>query len=121
MASDTRRLPLVGALWLLLIGHAPAIAHADLERTDPPAGGTVRAAPSEVTVSLTQKLEPAFSTITVRNAAGQRVDTGATRVSGNLMRVPLKPIGPGTYRVNWRVLSVDTHRTQGSFTFHVRE
>jgi copper resistance protein C len=35
------------------------------------------------------------------------------------MRVGLKPLSPGTYRVRWHVLSVDTHRTEGSFTFHV--
>jgi methionine-rich copper-binding protein CopC len=26
---------------------------------------------------------------------------------------------PGTYKVNWRVLSVDTHRTEGNFTFRI--
>ncbi|HJS62184.1 MAG TPA: copper resistance protein CopC, partial [Pseudolabrys sp.] len=26
---------------------------------------------------------------------------------------------PGTYKVFWRVLSVDTHRAQGDFTFRV--
>jgi len=35
------------------------------------------------------------------------------------MQVPLKAIGAGTYRVNWRALSVDTHRTQGNFSFKV--
>jgi copper resistance protein C len=35
------------------------------------------------------------------------------------MRVGLKSIGPGSYKVNWHALSVDTHTTQGSFTFHV--
>jgi hypothetical protein len=35
------------------------------------------------------------------------------------LRVALKPLPPGTYKVIWRVLSVDTHRTQGEFTFSV--
>ncbi len=35
------------------------------------------------------------------------------------LRVPLKALSPGTYKVIWRVLSVDTHRTQGDFTFRV--
>ncbi len=35
------------------------------------------------------------------------------------LRVALKPLPPGTYKVIWRVLSVDTHRTQGDFTFSV--
>ena len=49
----------------------------------------------------------------------QRVDTGKARVSGNQMSVSLRAGGPGTYRVNWRVLSVDTHSTDGNFTFQV--
>ena len=35
------------------------------------------------------------------------------------MRVSLKSLSPGTYRVRWHVLSVDTHKTEGSFTFTV--
>jgi hypothetical protein len=35
------------------------------------------------------------------------------------MRVGLKPLGPGSYKVHWRALSVDTHTTQGTFSFHV--
>jgi copper resistance protein C len=62
---------------------------------------------------------PAFSCITVTNAAGQRVDTGKTPVSGNQMSVSLRSGGGGTYRVTWRVLSVDTHTIDGSFTFQV--
>ena len=114
------RLHVIAAL-LLLFGTATAFAHAELERAEPQAGSTVRGAPSEVAIWFSQKLEPAFSSITVRNAAGQRIDVGKTRVSGNVMRASLKAIGAGRYQVNWRVLSVDTHRTQGSFSFQVAE
>jgi methionine-rich copper-binding protein CopC len=37
------------------------------------------------------------------------------------MHVSLKPLRPGTYKVSWRVLSVDTHTTEGTFTFRVGE
>jgi methionine-rich copper-binding protein CopC len=37
------------------------------------------------------------------------------------VQVPLNPLGPGTYRVKWRVLSVDTHVTEGDFTFRVTD
>ena len=90
-----------------------------LDRAEPRVGNTVATAPREVTLWFTQKLEAAFSTITVTNAAGQRVDTGKTRVSGNQMSVSLRSGGAGTYRVTWRVLSVDAHTTDGSFTFQV--
>ena len=104
---------------LLLLVTGEASAHAFLDHAEPRVGNTVATAPREVTLWFTQKLEPAFSSITVTNSAGQRVDAGKTRVSGNQMSVSLRSGGAGTYRVNWRVLSVDTHRTDGSFTFRV--
>jgi copper resistance protein C len=103
-------------LWLVT---GEASAHALLDHAEPRVGNTVATAPREVTLWFTQKLEPAFSSIAVTNSAGQRVDTGKTRVSGNQMSVSLRSGGTGTYRVNWRVLSVDTHTTDGSFTFRV--
>jgi methionine-rich copper-binding protein CopC len=104
---------------LLLLTTGAVNAHAMLDHSDPRVGNKVASLPSEVTLTFTQKLEPAFSSITVTNAAGQRVDSGKARVSGNQMSVSLKGGGAGTYRVNWHVLSVDTHRTDGSFSFQV--
>src|SRR6202162_1863270 len=104
---------------LLLLVTGEASAHAFLDHAEPRVGNKVATAPREVTLWFTQKLEPAFSSMTVTNAAGQRVDTGKTRVSGNQMSVSLRSGGAGTYRVNWRVLSVDTHTTDGNFTFQV--
>jgi methionine-rich copper-binding protein CopC len=114
-----RRTALVVILPLLLFGGREAIAHASLDHASPLVGSTVASAPSEVTLWFTQNLEAKFSSITVTNASGQRVDSGSTSVSGNVMRVSVRTSGPGTYRVNWRVLSVDTHTTQGSFSFRV--
>lgn len=37
----------------------------------------------------------------------------------NTMRIGLKSLPQGTYRVRWHVLSVDTHKTEGNFTFRV--
>ena len=105
-------------LLLLLVG-GQAAAHAMLERAEPRVGNTVAMAPRDVTLWFTQKLEAAFSTISVTDPAGQRIDTGKARVSGNQMSIVIRAGGAGTYRVNWQVLSVDTHRTDGSFTFQV--
>ena len=115
-----RRTTFVGLIpLLLLLVTVEASAHALLDHAEPRVGNKVNAAPREVTLWFTQKLEPAFSTITVTNAAGQRVDTGKTRVSGNQMAISLRAGGAGTYHVTWRVLSVDTHTTDGNFTFQV--
>ena len=115
-----RRISLAGLIpLLLLLATAEASAHAMLDRAEPRVGNTVAAPPTEVTLWFTQKLEPAFSTVTVTNAAGQRVDNGKVRVSGSQISVSLRPGGSGTYHVTWHVLSVDAHPTDGSFTFQV--
>ncbi len=103
----------------LLLGSAAAEAHAHLDRADPRVGSTVGTAPREVSLSFTQKIEPAFSTVEVTDAAGQRVDEGRPSIDGKVMRVPLRDIPPGTYRVKWHVLSLDTHTSEGAFSFQV--
>ena len=104
---------------MLLLATGSAQAHAFLDHAEPRVGNKLASPPHEVTLWFTQKLEPAFSTVTVTNAAGQRIDNGKARVSGNQMSVPLRAGGTGTYHVNWHVLSVDTHTTEGNFTFQV--
>jgi len=96
-----------------------AHAHAFLDHASPLVGGSVATAPREVTLWFTQSLEPAFSRAEVTDASGARVDQGKAQISGSTMHVGLRPLAAGTYRVHWHVLSVDTHTTQGSFTFHV--
>jgi hypothetical protein len=104
---------------MTLLAANDASAHAFLDHADPRVGNKVATPPHEVTLFFTQKLEPAFSKVSVTNAAGQRIDTGKPRISGNQMSVALRPGGTGTYHVTWHVLSVDTHTTDGNFTFEV--
>jgi methionine-rich copper-binding protein CopC len=106
---------------LLLIALAPvaAQAHAFLDHASPLVGSTVPAAPHEVVLTFTQNLEAAFSTAQVTDSSGARVDQGKAQVSGNSMTVGLKSLGPGSYKVHWHALSVDTHTTEGAFTFTV--
>ena len=106
------------SLFLLSIGASAALAHAFLDHASPSVGSTVGAAPHEVSLTFTQNLEGAFSTIQV-TGPNARVDQNKPQVSGNTMRVGIRASGVGTYHVHWRALSVDTHTTQGSFAFHV--
>jgi copper resistance protein C len=95
-----------------------ALAHAFLDHANPRVGSTVAAAPHELTLWFTQKLEPAFSSVEVMGPNGSSIG-GKAQVSGNTMRVGIKAAGPGSYHVHWQALSVDTHKTQGSFSFTV--
>jgi methionine-rich copper-binding protein CopC len=98
-----------------------AAAHAHLAKASPKPGSTVAPAPKRVVLSFTEKLEPKFSSVEVRDSKGASVEAGKAQAGADRtqLQVPLKPLRPGTYTVNWRVLSVDTHRTKGSFTFSV--
>jgi len=61
-----------------------------------------------------------FSGVSVTDMSGHGVEGGAAQVRGNTMIVLLRPLAPGNYRVTWRAVSVDTHRTEGAYSFTVR-
>jgi hypothetical protein len=106
------------------VGAAPsAWTHAFLDHASPAVGSSVPASPPAVTLWFTQDLEPAFSGVTVTNEAGQQVDLGNAQIAqGSLdeLQIGLKPLTPGTYLVSWHVVSVDTHPTEGTFTFEIK-
>ena len=106
----------------LLFTATNAWAHAFLDHARPAVGSTVPSSPAEVRLWFTQELEPAFSTARVEDAAGKRVDNKDGAIDAGdptLLRVTLPKLEPGRYRVTWRVLSTDTHVTEGDFTFDV--
>jgi copper resistance protein C len=112
---------IITTIALLFAATGGAFAHAMLDHAAPKIGSTVSPAPKEVVLWFTEKLEPAFSSIKVQNEQGAAVTAGKATIGtgGTQLRVPLKTLPPGTYKVMWQVLSVDTHRTQGDFTFSV--
>jgi methionine-rich copper-binding protein CopC len=109
-------------LALASIAASPALAHAFLDHSLPPVGSSLPKAPTSVTIWFTQELEPAFSTVEVTDQSGNRVDAGDAQVDpkdASILHATLKPLPPGTYKVAWRVVSVDTHPTDGTFYFRV--
>jgi methionine-rich copper-binding protein CopC len=111
---------------LLLAMGFPAVAafaHAFLDHAVPAVGSTVTTAPKEVQIFYTQAIEPAFSAATLSGSDGQTIATGpATIDPQNPMELVLKlpPLAPGHYKVKWHVVSVDTHRTEGAFSFDIQ-
>ena len=101
-----------------------AFAHAHLVRATPAEGGTVKTAPSEVTLKFNERLEPSFSSAIIRDAAGKQVDKADAHVDKSdrtVVRVSLPPLEPGVYTVKWHAMSSDTHKVNGNFTFKVGE
>ena len=101
---------------------AGAHAHAFLDHAVPAVGSIVHGSPGEVKSWFTQELEPAFSSLRVVDQKGAQVDRRNNSVDPNdrtLIKVSLPNLPPGKYTVFWHALSVDTHTTEGSFTFEV--
>jgi hypothetical protein len=97
-----------------------AFAHAHLQSAIPAAGSTVTAAPADLACNFTEALEQKFSQLEVQDASGKRVDAGdmhLTPGNGKQMLVGLPKLGAGVYTVLWHATSVDTHKTEGRFTF----
>src|SRR5207237_10377087 len=107
--------------WMSTPGFArPALPHAMLLHANPGAGSRLAGAPGQIELSFSQELEPAFCAIQTVDANGQDVDAAPATVDGAHLRALLKPLGPGVYRVRWHAVSVDTHRTEGAYSFTVK-
>jgi methionine-rich copper-binding protein CopC len=107
----------------LLIAPAAVRAHAFLDHADPAVGSTVPAPPTVIHLWFTQELEPAFSWVTVTDRSGASVNDGAATIdprNKSELTVKLKPLSAAMYTVKWHVLSVDTHTTEGDFTFQIK-
>ena len=111
-------LPLAFGAMLAL--SSAASAHAFLKSATPAVGSTVTTAPTEVAIDFTEGVEPHFSRIEVQDAAGKQVDTGKLQADGPArLSVGLRKLAPGTYTVTWHAVAVDTHHTEGKFSFTV--
>ena len=117
-----RPLFFVGAAAIVAMATA-ASAHTHLTGSDPAANATV-AAPRQLTLHFSEKLNPRFSGVTVTMAQMNNMAV-ATKVSvaqdgKTLIATPKQPLSAGAYTVSWRAVSADTHRMQGSYSFTVR-
>ncbi len=121
MKLTQRLLPLL-LIVFCVTNATPALPHASLVRSSPPANAALKTAPRDVSILFSERVRAAPDAVAVRDAKGSRVDQGDARMEGNgrVVRTSLQPLAAGTYRVNWRVQSADSHTVQGSFTFHVR-
>ena len=117
-----RNLFLVPCIGWFAFAPLTASAHAFLVKADPPVGSVVRPM-TTVTLEFSEAIELALSGAELSRGAGGDeplmlvfTDESHRRVMG---KVPL--LMAGSYRVKWHVVSADTHRTEGSFTFTVRQ
>jgi methionine-rich copper-binding protein CopC len=110
-------------IFLILVAASARLgAHAFLKDANPGVGSTMQTSPSEVRIRCPENIEPAVSSIQVFDASGKEVDKHDLHLDRSdhaLVHISLPPLRAGIYKVVWRVVSVDTHVTNGNFTFLV--
>jgi methionine-rich copper-binding protein CopC len=114
---------------LFLICPLPALAHARLVRSSPASQAQVAAPPEHIELWFSELLEEGFNSVEVVRAAelaakhhtnlAQGTPT-VDRADRTHMMVPVQRLAPGSYAVEWRVLSRDGHSATGRFTFQIR-
>jgi copper resistance protein C len=99
-----------------------ADAHAFLDQAVPPVGGAVPASPKEIRLTFSEGVELRFSGIELATSDGRTIATGPVAAApgdDKQLVLVVPPLAPGRYRISWHVVSVDTHRTEGEYTFTV--
>lgn len=110
-------------LGLLLVENA--WAHAFLSAAVPAVGSTVATGPKELRLHFSEAVEIKFSSVKITLEGGKEivpVRFAADPSDPQLIVVSLAtPLARGVYLVKWRVVSVDTHKTQGDYRFTVKQ
>jgi len=104
----------------------PALSwgHAYLVKSMPAGRAVVFKGPARVQLWFNERLEPRFSSLSVSNSDGKRVDLGDVRVAAEDLKqlsVKVGALPAGLYFIKFRVLSVDGHVVEDQFPFTIRD
>jgi methionine-rich copper-binding protein CopC len=105
---------------LLALVAAPAQAHDVLLNTSPAADQTLGERPSQIALTFNNDLLDSTQAVVVTDAGGQNLAEVPGVVAGPTATFALPtPLGDGSYRVTWSVVSSDGHRIDGEYGFSV--
>jgi hypothetical protein len=106
---------------LLFAAAAPAVAHSLLLESTPAAGATVAAPPPRVILRFNNRIEKPLSRLRLLDERGgeRPLVISASNDPADRLSAALPALSPGSYRVEWQVLSTDGHIVLGSFVFRV--
>lgn len=101
-----------------------AAAHAHLKSSVPAAKADVTQSTQSLTLTFTEEVEPAFSGVEIFDADQKKVASEKAKLDvkqhDRLIVDLAQPLAAGSYQVNWHVLSIDGHKTKGSYRFSVK-
>lgn len=122
MSARALRAALLAAVVACATAAAPALAHVELVKTSPKAGGTVKRTAASASATFSGPI--LRGTLTVTGPGGRRasVDRGA-RDPRSIKRVLVelrRGLRAGSYKATWTIVAGDGHREQGSFRFKLK-
>ena len=101
-----------------------ALAHAQLLSAVPAVGSVVAVSPDELKLKFSEGIEAKLSKVDLMNATDMIDDNAVLSTDPNdktVLIAKLKhPLPADTYMVMWRAVSVDTHKTQGDYSFVIK-
>lgn len=116
-------LALLVALGAVALGTGTAQAHAAYKSSTPAANSVLTSAPTTVSITFVQKLDPKGLIITVYGNKGEVVSTGQAQISATdpyTATIGMKGDNSDIYRVDWQNTSAeDGDSTLGAFVFAV--
>ncbi|WP_329350075.1 copper resistance protein CopC [Streptomyces sp. NBC_01261] len=112
---------LLAVTGMLFAGAGTASAHAALTGSDPSSGVVVDKAPTQISLTFSEKVATNDDSLRVLDPKGKRVDIGKpSNISGTTYATQVRSGLPdGTYTVAWQVVSADSHPVGGAFTFSI--
>lgn len=106
-----------------------ALAHPKLNSATPAADSVV-AAPTRIQLVFSEAIVAQFSGLDLTMTEMPGMKMGPMKMNGvkatvaadgkTLVAALAKPLPVGTYKLDYHVVSADTHRIQGSYTFKVQ-
>jgi copper resistance protein C len=121
MSARGAKLLAVTVLTLVSTAEVTAWAHSFPEQESPAAGATLSEPPTQVTIKYDAPIEKLFASLKVIDSTGKNEAVGQPAISsgGWTLSVPVNTLSPGEYMVQWNVVCIDTHHTQGSYSFTI--
>ena len=99
----------------------PSTKHATLVSSEPAANSHLASPPTRVRLVYSEPIEGKLAKVTIvpATAAPIVLRAGADPRDVHAVIAPVDALGPGSYKVEWRVVSADGHPVDGTFSFTV--
>jgi methionine-rich copper-binding protein CopC len=110
----------IAATSALLAAPVAVLGHVELISSSPESGDNLDAAPTDVTITFDDELDPDLSSFTVTDADGGDIGGGEvdlTVADRNVMTGAVSIADPGIYTVAYMVAGIDGHAIDGTFSF----